>query len=362
MHPKLIEKLHKRKIEGTFRELTSMDSMVDFYSNDYLGFALDNQNKVSLKGATGSRLISGNSKEAEACESFLAAHFNAESALVFNSGYSANLGLLSSVPQRGDVILYDERIHASAKEGMRLSFAESFSFKHHDYEDLERLLNKHVSKVIYVVVESLYSMDGTMTHFRKLTDLCKKFSAYLIVDEAHSAGIFGEEGRGVVHALEIEDEVFARIVTFGKAYGLVGAAILGSEQLKNYLINFARSFIYTTALPNEIYSIIENNVGSRLMVERQNLLHDNIAFFRKNFTSEMLVSEINSPIQVLQIGNTKRAEKIAKSCQDNNLAVKAIFSPTVPEGQECIRICLHSFDKQNDILTLTELLKKELNQ
>lgn len=361
MHPKLREKLYKRKIEGTFRELTSMDTMVDFYSNDYLGFALDNQNRISLKGATGSRLISGNSIEAEECESFLATHFKAEAALVFNSGYSANLGLLSSIPQRGDVILYDERIHASAKEGMRLSFADSFSFKHHDYADLERLLLKYEGKVIYVVVESLYSMDGTMAHFRRLSGLCKKYNAFLIVDEAHSSGIFGKEGRGVVSALEMEKEVFARIITFGKAYGLVGAAILGSMDLKNYLVNFARSFIYSTALPNEIYTLIKNNVGSDLVVKKQDSLHANISFFRENFNSEILVSEINSPIQVLQIGNKEKAKQIAKSCQDKNLAIKPIFSPTVPKGQESIRICLHSFDSRNDIRTLTEILIKELN-
>jgi 8-amino-7-oxononanoate synthase len=361
MHPKLIEKLHKRKIEGAFRELTSMDSLVDFYSNDYLGFSIENQQNVAVKGSTGSRLISGNSIEAEECESFLAKHFNAEAALVFNSGYSANLGLLSSIPQRGDIILYDERIHASAKEGMRLSFADSFSFKHHDYSDLERLLLKYEGKVIYVVVESLYSMDGTMTHFRKLTNLCGKYNAFLIVDEAHSAGIFGKEGRGVVSALEIENKIFARIITFGKAYGLVGAAVIGSNNLKNYLVNFARSFIYTTALPNEIYTLIKNNVGSELVVKKQDSLHANISFFRENFNSEILVSEINSPIQVLQIGDKEKAKQIAKSCQDKNLAIKPIFSPTVPEGQESIRICLHSFDSHNDIRTLTEILKKELN-
>jgi 8-amino-7-oxononanoate synthase len=361
MHPKLIEKLHKRKIEGTFRELTSMDSMVDFYSNDYLGFSIENQQNLAVKGSTGSRLISGNSIEAEECESFLAKHFNAEASLVFNSGYLANLGLLSSIPHRGDIILYDERIHASAKEGMRLSFADSFSFKHHDYSDLERLLLKYDGKVIYVVVESLYSMDGTMTHFRKLTNLCEKYNAFLIVDEAHSAGIFGKEGRGVVSALEIENKIFARIITFGKAYGLVGAAVIGSNNLKNYLVNFARSFIYTTALPNEIYTLIKNNVGSELVVKKQDSLHANISFFRENFNSEILVSEINSPIQVLQIGDKEKANRIAKSCQDKNLAIKPIFSPTVPEGQECIRICLHSFDSQNDIRTLTEILKKELN-
>jgi 8-amino-7-oxononanoate synthase len=362
MHSKLIEKLDKRKLEGTYRELSSMDSMVDFYSNDYLGFARENQEKVSLKGATGSRLISGNSSEAEACESFLATYFNAESALVFNSGYSANLGLLSSVGQRGDIYIYDERIHASAKEGMRSSFADSYSFKHHDYSDLERLLIKHDEKVVYVVVESLYSMDGTMAHFRKLTQLCEKFNAYLIVDEAHSAGIFGKEGRGVVSALEIEKKVFARIVTFGKAYGLMGAAILGSNHLKNYLINFARSFIYTTAMPHEMYSCIQKNVGSDLIFEKQTLLHDNISFFREHFSSELCVSEINSPIQVLQIGNTDKARKIALSCQEKSLAVKPIFSPTVPQRHECIRICLHSFDTQKDIHTLVEILKKELNQ
>ena len=360
MHQKLLDKLNKRQHLGTFRELSSSESGIDFYSNDYLGFARNNTIQLNLKGATGSRLISGNSLEAVNCETFLAAHFNAESALVFNSGYAANLGLLSSVPQRGDVILYDERIHASAKEGMRLSFADSFAFKHHDYTDLERQLRKFEDQVVYVVVESLYSMDGTMTHFRKLTALCKEFNAFLIVDEAHSAGIFGEAGRGVVSALELENDVFARIVTFGKAYGLAGAAVLGSENLKKYLVNFARSFIYTTALPNAIYQLIQENVGTNLVAQQQSELHKNIALFRNNFQHEACVSEINSPIQIIHVGNIEKTKKIASTLNQSNLTVKPIFAPTVPEGQECLRICLHSFDLQEDISSLAALLTQEL--
>jgi len=360
MHQKLIDKLNKREHLGTLRELSISESCIDFYSNDYLGFARDNNVQFNLKGASGSRLISGNSIEALNCETFLAGHFHAESALVFNSGYAANSGLLSSVPQRGDVILYDERIHASAKEGMRLSFADSFAFKHHNYTDLERQLRKFEDKVIYVVVESLYSMDGTMTHFRKLTALCKEFNAFLIVDEAHSAGIFGEAGRGVVSALGLENDVFARIVTFGKSYGLAGAAVLGAENLTKYLVNFARSFIYTTALPTAVYQLIQANVGSNLIAQRQSELQKNIALFRDHFTHEACVSEINSPIQIIQVGNVEKTHKIASKLHDVNLMVKPIFAPTVPEGQECLRICLHSFDKPEDIVTLAALLNQEI--
>jgi len=360
MHQKLIDKLNKREHLGTFRELSTSEPGIDFYSNDYLGFARNNNDQINLQGATGSRLISGNSSEAVNCETFLAGHFNVESALVFNSGYAANLGLLSSVPQRGDVILYDERIHASAKEGMRLSFADSFAFKHHNYSDLERLLKKFQDKVIYVVVESLYSMDGTMSHFRKLTTLCNEFDAFLIVDEAHSAGVFGEAGRGVVSALELENEVFARIITFGKSYGLAGAAVLGSENLKKYLVNFARSFIYTTALPNAIYQLIQENVGSNLVAQRQKELQKNIALFRDYFTHDTCVSEINSPIQIIHVGNVEKTKKMASTLYQRKLMVKPIYAPTVPEGQECLRICLHSFDQQEDLVTLAALLKQEL--
>jgi 8-amino-7-oxononanoate synthase len=360
MHPKLLDKLAKRQSNGTFRALLNLESYIDFYSNDYLGYACDENTTVSISGSTGSRLISGNSDQAEKCEVFLSNHFRSESALVFNSGYAANLGLLSSIPQRGDIILYDERIHASAKEGIRLSFADSFSFKHHDYEDLERQLNKFSHKLVYVVVEALYSMDGTMAHFRRLTNLCSDYQANLIVDEAHSAGVFGEEGRGVVAAMDLENQVFARLVTFGKAYGIMGAAILGSQNLRNYLINFARSFIYTTALPPEIYAIIHRNVGSENIELRLTKLHENIAYFRSAFNHSACVSEINSPIQIIQFGDINKTKQLSEILLENRLAVKPIFSPTVPEGSECLRICLHSFDQKSDIDQLIEVLKSEL--
>jgi len=361
MHPKLLDKLAKRKANGTFRKLSYLENYVDFYSNDYLGLARENELLNTFSGSTGSRLISGNSTEAEKCEDFLAKHFRSEAALVFNSGYTANLGLLSSVPQRGDVILYDERIHASAKEGIRLSFAESFSFKHHDYNDLERQLKKLSNKLVYVVVEALYSMDGTMAHFRRLTQLCSEFQANLIVDEAHSAGVFGEEGRGVVAAMDLEDKVFARIVTFGKSYGIMGAVVLGSEKLREYLINFARSFIYTTAMPPEIYGIIHRNVGSETIENRLSNLHQNIAYFRSVFQHKSCISEINSPIQIIQIGEIEKTKTVSEFIIQKQIAVKPIFSPTVPEGQECLRICIHSFDKKSDIDQLVSILKTQLD-
>ncbi len=215
MDSKLKNKLNKRIEEGTLRSLSSFDGFIDFYSNDYLGFAkIKSKSENTLKyGSTGSRLISGTSNESLIAEEFLADFFNSESSLIFNSGYDANLGFFSSVPQRGDFVFYDEYIHASIRDGLRLSFATSNSFKHNNLVDLELKLSK-VHGVKYVVVESLYSMDGDMAPLIEIVELCSKYGAYLIVDEAHSGGVFGELGQGLVSELKLEEKVFARIITF----------------------------------------------------------------------------------------------------------------------------------------------------
>ena len=190
MDQKLLNKLIKRKEEGTLRSLSSFEGMIDFFSNDYLGLS-----KVSIKeehthGATGSRLISGTSSFALEVEKEFANFFKEENALLFNSGYDANVGFFSSIPQRGDTILYDEFIHASVRDGIRLSFAQSFSFLHNNVEDLEnRIIN--AKGTVYVAVESLYSMDGDIVPLREVHRLCEKYDAYLVIDEAHSSGVYG---------------------------------------------------------------------------------------------------------------------------------------------------------------------------
>jgi len=361
MDSKLIDKLNKRKTEGTLRSLSFFDGMVDFCSNDYLGLSTSVTENISNQhGSTGSRLISGNSKEAEQCESFLANYFDSEAALVFNSGYDANIGFFSAVPQRSDVILYDEKIHASVRDGIRLSFARSFSFEHNSLEDLASKL-KQIKGVVYIAIESLYSMDGDLAPIEEIAELAEKYGAYLIVDEAHASGIVGENGKGIVDHLSLNSKVFARIITFGKAYGSHGAAILGSLIFKEFLINFARSFIYTTALSPSSYARIKHMVElSQSEIERKKL-QENILLFRSLIKLNSISSDVISPIQMIRIGDIEKTKNLSLMLQQNNFAVKPIYSPTVKIGEEGIRICIHSFNTFEEIRNFCKIINLELN-
>ncbi|RZL31360.1 MAG: aminotransferase class I/II-fold pyridoxal phosphate-dependent enzyme, partial [Pedobacter sp.] len=225
----LESKLKERTENGLLRKLTSTSLPSDFSSNDYLGFAQSSTLKNLIKtqteaisniknGSGGSRLLSGNHSYTEQTEQFIANFHQAPSGLIFNSGYDANVGLLSSIPQRGDTIITDELIHASLIDGARLSYADRFKFKHNDLTDLDQKL-RNAKGIIYVVVESVYSMDGDLAPLTEICNLCEKYNANLIVDEAHATGIFGEKGKGLVVQLKLQSKVFARIVTFGKAIG-----------------------------------------------------------------------------------------------------------------------------------------------
>lgn len=360
MDPKLLNKLAERIEKGTLRSLSCFDGMVDFHSNDYLGLARIKTNEIEVHfGSTGSRLISGTSKEALTCEQKLENFFAVDGALIFNSGYDANIGFFSSVPQRNDFILYDEEIHASVRDGIRLSLAKSFSFKHNDLEDLKRLLD-HTSGTVYVAVESLYSMTGDLAPLKEIIELCKSDQIYLVVDEAHAFGVFGESGKGLVEEMGLGSEIFARLVTFGKAFGSHGAAILGSAELKDYLMNFARSFIYTTALPAGVYYRINQLFEKDLSCERF-ALHENILFFRKSLSNVHFVSHERSPIQMIQIGNVENAKILANKLIERGIAAKAVFSPTVATGQEGVRISLHAFNTKDEIRKLVEIIDSEIN-
>ena len=359
MKPKFLQLLENRKESGSYRSLSLFQDFVDFFSNDYLGLSrklkVESQ-KFDRSGSTGSRLISGNSLAAENCERFLAEFFQSEAALVFNSGYDANIGLFSSVPQKGDTIIYDALIHASIRDGIRLSHAKSYSFTHNNLHDLEKKLTLSEGSV-FVAVESLYSMDGDICPIDEMMRLCAKYNAYLIVDEAHAVGVLGEKGKG----LTFNKNVFARIITFGKGYGFHGAAVLGSKELINYLINFARSFIYTTALPVQDYQFIQQQIEASTDDQLRVVLQSNIDYFRSKLNYQG-VSENTSPIQILEVPGVENALRLAKSLQDNNFAVKAILSPTVPEGKERIRICIHAFNTKEEIEKLAEILLPSLRR
>lgn len=358
MKPHSFAKIEERKLHGGFRSLSHWQDQIDFFSNDYLGIGRSlSERRISAGGSTGSRLISGNSIEAESCEIFLATFFGSEAALVFNSGYDANLGLFSSIARREDTILYDEFIHASIRDGIRLSHAKSYSFKHNNLEDLKQKL-QFATGDVFVAIESLYSMDGDFAPIAEIAALCRDHQLYLIIDEAHSGGIFGPQGRGLTADLALESVVFARVITFGKAYGTHGAVVLGTEELKTYLINFARSFIYTTALPKEQYSSIQEAVNLAAQNDSRIQLQENIALFRSLMGTKLNPQSEKSPIQIIPFGKQETCLKAASLLWESGYAVKAILSPTVPRGKECLRICIHSFNSAEELKNLAALLKQ----
>ncbi|MEO8568795.1 MAG: pyridoxal phosphate-dependent aminotransferase family protein [Ginsengibacter sp.] len=358
----LIKKLEERKQANAFRSLTVNDGKIDFCSNDYLGVVKNNllkrsENNLLPHGSTGSRLLSGNYKMIENTENFIADFHNAPAGLIFNSGYDANIGLLASVPQKGDVIIYDQLSHASIRDGIRLSFATSFSFIHNDVADLEKKLSSaSTAQNIFVVTESVFSMDGDKAPLDEIGNLCEKYNAGLIVDEAHATGVVGKRGEGLVQDLKLEQKCFARVHTFGKACGSHGAIVLGSENLKKYLINFARPFIYSTALPPADVNAIaaSYNLFPRLNKERGHLFQM-VNFFKENTLQYTLIKS-DMPIQGVVIPGNNEVKKVAGILQENNFDVRPILYPTVPKGQERLRIVLHAFNTIDEIKDLVKLL------
>ncbi|PWA11720.1 aminotransferase class I/II-fold pyridoxal phosphate-dependent enzyme [Flavobacterium laiguense] len=375
----LSDKLEARKQNKALRILPEPNRLIDFASNDYIGFSRSKvifndthqflvDRNIKSNGATGSRLLSGNHSLYTEAEKYIAEFHQSESALLFNSGYDANVGFFSAVPQKGDLILYDELCHASIRDGIQLSNARSYKFKHNDFEDLERLIinfNGNVNfnnPIIYIVTESVFSMDGDCPNIEELVAVSKKYNCYLVVDEAHALGVFGEKGEGLIQHLQLQDKIFARIMTFGKGLGCHGAVVLGSNELKSYLVNFARSFIYTTGLsPHSVATIL---MGYHHLEKDKNaleLLRENIVFFnqvKKMLYLNPLFVRSKSAIQSVIIPGNEKVKSIAVALQENGFDVKAILSPTVPEGQERLRFCIHSYNSKEEMTKVLTLLSE----
>jgi 8-amino-7-oxononanoate synthase len=368
---KLLSLLDKRKTENNFRTLSLPDkSLIDFSSNDYLGFSenvelktlkdsIIKEYQIQQQGSTGSRLITGNSQIHLDCERQIADFHNGEMALVFNSGYDANVGVLSSIPQRGDIVLYDELCHASIIDGIRLNFATAFKFKHNDISHLQELLDKNkTAENIYIVTESVFSMDGDCALLKEISALCKAQNAYLIIDEAHAIGVYGEQGRGLCNELNIEQECFARIYTYGKAMGVHGAAVVGSRDLYNYLVNFARSLIYTTALPASSVALIMASYNLLKNSNQTKTLQENILLFNKLTIKLQNKITSTSAIHCFLIEGNENAINASKQLISKGLDVRAIKSPTVKAGAERLRICLHATNTKQELEQLAEVLRQ----
>lgn len=361
----LTKNIEERRLSGNYRKLTSQALLYDFCSNDYLGFArhkeisekayqLASTAKPTINSSTSSRLIRGNYPLLVETEEKLASFYESPAALLFNSGYVANLGLLSTVIGKHNIALYDELAHASIRDGLQLAQGKSFKFKHNDEHDLAKKIQFHKEKnshsEIFVITEAVFSMDGDGPNLNEMLRICKENDCYLIVDEAHSNPIFPLKDLLSRHTVK---DVFARIVTFGKAFGVHGAAILGSHRLKDYLINFCRSFIYTTApSPHTIAAIsVAHDVLAKESIQLE-YLQENCSQFRSVMHQLRLDSyfiESFSPIQSCIISGNKKVAEAAQFLQEKQFDVRAIKSPSVPKGKERLRFCLHSFNNPSEI-------------
>lgn len=355
-------KLAQRDASAQRRRLTA-PLAIDFCSNDYLGWSRGAALFHVQHGATGSRLLSGQANHISELEQRITQFHQTEAALIFNSGFDANIGVLAAISDRHTVFLYDEYCHASLIDGMRLSLSKhAYKFRHNDTAHLAELLQNHAGKAIALVLESVYSMDGDIAPLAEIVRLAQLHDACIVVDEAHATGVMGA---GLVQQLGLQDAVDVRIHTYGKAMGCHGAAVVGSQVLIDTLINFARPFIYSTALPpasyaaiSRAYDLLRDDVDSPAQLKRI------IAQFKQHIAQhnwpnvQWLASD--TPIQGLIIGDVARTRQVADALQAASLDVRPIFSPTVPVGTERLRICLHSFNTTDEIELLFNTLKHAL--
>lgn len=362
--------LQQRKENNLYRTLKNINGLIDFSSNDYLGLSrsvyikqqveIDAKNYLHHKsGATGSRLLNGNSELFEEVEALLAKTHHAESALLFNAGFDANVGLISTVARPNDTIFYDELVHASIHQGMQLSGAKLVPFKHNDMLDLENLLKETTYDIAFLITESIFSMEGDKADLEKIAELSTTYKVALIVDEAHATGLFGSQGSGLCNVAKIEAKCFARVYTFGKAIGSHGAVVVGSQQLKEYLINFSKNFIYSTALETHnllsvkhSYLYIQSNVNQIFKLIELN------KYF--NIKSELINDRFNvcgdGPIFGIIVGDNKKCLDLSTYLQLHGFDIRAILSPTVPKATERLRVIMHSYNTKEEIDCLFQLI------
>ena len=357
--------LRDLKIKGRLRVLKPHQG-IDFSSNDYLGISQSNILKESILNFvdsdkylwhTSSRLISGTTEYGLSVEEKIAHFLGREASLIFNSGYSANCGVISTLC-KDSLIFSDELNHASLIEGIKLSKSECVIFPHTDLDTLEEYLEnyKNDSRKKYIITESIFSMDGTHVDLIKLFSLCQKYQLFLILDEAHSTGIYGKNGRGLFDGHIFSNERLITIHTGGKALGAYGAFIGCSNRIKNYLINYCRHFIYTTALPPINIFILDKSIE---LVSQNDEYREKLFKNIKTFKAFMEIDhqQLSPIIPFLMPGNAK-VLNASKYLLSKGVNVKAIRYPTVPLNEERLRVSIHSHHTENQINTLCDRLSE----
>ena len=337
--------------------------LLNLSSNNYLNIAdnqaitqefLDNVGNRYSFGSASARLLTGTLPVYQELEELLSSLYGKESALLYNSGYHANVGISSALNQKGDVVFSDKLNHASIIDGMRLSDGKFFRLPHNDMHALEKLLERERKNFnnAFIITESVFSMDGDIEDLKKIVELKKKYNCIMIIDEAHAFGVFGEKGLGVAEELGIIDDVDLLVGTFGKAIGSMGAFVTGSKTMIDFLINKSRSFIFSTALPpiNIAFSkwIIETKI-SKTAQKRKNML--NLA---KKFGSQ-------SHIIPVVIGENKDTVDLCEVLFHNGYFTLPIRPPTVPVGTSRLRLSLTADIREEELQTLKEKIDEVLS-
>ncbi len=342
---KLLEDL---RAEGRYRR-PALPAGIDFSSNDYLGFGAESAPGLPWpRGGLGSRLLRGHHALWEQVETALAAWHRAEAALLFTSGYTANEGLLSTVIQPEDFLASDQGNHASLIDGGRLSKAERFIFRHNDLDHLENGLadvarKRSAGRELFVVTESMFGMEGEQAQLAGLVEICQRYQAHLIGDEAHATGCFGPRGSGLVDDGGFRDRILASVHTGGKALGVTGAYVCGSAQLRELLINRCRHFIFTTALPPAIAAWwLEAIRRVQAADQRRQNLHQASRLFRMELNRAGISPPGEHFIIPLILGADHRAMAAAERLQAAGWDIRAIRPPTVPVGTARLRISIHA--------------------
>jgi len=374
-----LERLHKKvlfrrmpPVAGPAGRTIAVDGVeaLNFSSNNYLGLASHPAVEEAMVtytrrygvGAAASRLIAGSGEAHRELEEFIAQWKGTEAALVFGSGYQANVGVISSLGEAADLILSDELNHASIIDGCRLSRARVQVYPHLDLERLEDLLRAPGYRRKIVVTESVFSMEGDHAPLRDLDALCRRWGAIMVVDEAHAVGVLGPEGRGLSAAVDVWPEV--QMGTLSKAVGVSGGYVAGSRSLIEFLVNKARSLIYTTAVPAGVMGaalaslkIISSEEGDRL----RSLLRKNGEMFRDLILVRLGYETRASHIVPVRIGDSRRTMEVSRRCLKNGVFTHGIRYPTVPEGTARLRFSLTSIHTQEDLVRAMSVLQAALD-
>jgi 8-amino-7-oxononanoate synthase len=383
----LSEELKKIKSNKLFRSLRTIGSMqkpvvrmdgrdvILMCSNNYLGLA---NHPALMKTATSaiveygvaagaSRLVSGNMPPHEQLEHDIAVFKKTESALVFNSGYHANVGIISAIAGKDTAIVSDELNHASIIDGIKLSKARVYIYKHRDVTMVEDILksidtrsNGNMPKKKLIVTDSVFSMDGDIAPLKELVMLAEKYNALIMIDEAHATGVLGKNGRGAAEMLGVSDRIHIQMGTLGKALGSFGAYAAGSKLLVDYLINKARPFIFSTALPPAVCAVSSKAIELvQKHPELRQKLRDNINFLRNGLRSiGFTISNDPTPIIPVIIGDADKTMRLSSMLFERGIFVSGIRPPSVPEGTSRLRMTVTAAHTQPMLEKVLEAMKQ----